>query len=140
METSTQRRRPQGFLAVGIFFFFGAIMATLAAVTLLNPGTILDAAWVLNKAGHRGLMAMHRTAGLLFLVLVFALALAGTGWLGRRRWGWWLAVLIIATNLAGDAIRFAGGDFLPGSVGILFAGALLLYMTRPALRDYFQKP
>lgn len=40
---------PTGFLAIGIFLFFGATMASLAATTLLWPGTALDRLWVLNR-------------------------------------------------------------------------------------------
>jgi hypothetical protein len=36
------RTKAQGFTAIGIFLFFGALMASLAAVTLLWRGTVLD--------------------------------------------------------------------------------------------------
>jgi len=32
---------PRGFLAIGVFFVFGATIAAYAAVTLVMPGTIL---------------------------------------------------------------------------------------------------
>ena len=41
-----------GFAAVGIFLFFGATMASLAAITLLWRGTSLDRIWSLNPAAY----------------------------------------------------------------------------------------
>src|SRR5712692_8539447 len=42
-----------GFTAVGIFLFFGAIMASLAATTLLWRGTALDRLWALNPIAYK---------------------------------------------------------------------------------------
>ncbi|MGH9499705.1 MAG: hypothetical protein ACRD3L_11260 [Terriglobales bacterium] len=130
--------RPRGWLAIGIFLLWGAAMATFAAVTLIFPGTFLDRAWVLNPKGHAGLTAIGRWAGFLFPLLAMALTAAGIGWLNRRRWGWTLAVLLIATNALGDLTRLLSGAWLEGGVGVLLAGALLIYMTRPRMRNYFQ--
>ena len=45
---ASSEKRPIGFVPIGVFFSFGATMATYAAVTLAVPGTILDQAWKLN--------------------------------------------------------------------------------------------
>jgi hypothetical protein len=130
--------RPRGWLAIGAFLLWGAAMATFAAITLIFPGTILDRAWVLNPTGHAGLTALGHWVGFLFPLLGLALLLAGIGWLKRRRWGWMLAVLLIAINATGDLIRLFSGAWVEGSVGILIAGALLVYMTRPTMRAAFR--
>lgn len=75
--------------------------------------------------------------GLLFLSLAAALAIAGTGWLKRRRWGWQLAVVIIGTQVLGDVTNIFYGRIIPGVVGVTIAGALLFYMTRPFIRACF---
>jgi hypothetical protein len=130
--------RPAGFFALGAFFFFGAMMATLAATTLLRPGTMLDRAWVLNRPGHDQLASVGRWIGIPFLIFAVVLFLAGLGWFKRRRWGWLLGVGVIAVNLIGDLIHFIAGDWLRSTVGVVIAGALLVYITRPRLRVYFQ--
>jgi hypothetical protein len=99
---ATSEKRPAGFLPIGIFFFFGATMATYAAITLAIPGTILDAAWKLNPEGHAQLASLGRIMAVPFLVLAAALFVAGLGWFRRRRWGWVLGVALIAINLTGD--------------------------------------
>jgi hypothetical protein len=115
-------------------------MATYAAVTLLHPGTFLDRAWVLNPRAHTELTPLGRVVGFPFLVLAVLLFLAGVGWFRRRYWGWILGVTIIAINLSGDLVHFAFRDRLRGGVGVVIAGALLLYMTRPAMRRHFSGP
>jgi hypothetical protein len=127
----------RGITAVGIFLLFGAAMALLAGITLVRPGTVLDSAWTLNPRAYKQLAPLGRTVGILFLVLSVGLGVAGIGWLRRRKWGWGLAVTIISTQILGDLVNALSGQFIQGSVGIVFAGALLLYMTRPYIRCMF---
>jgi hypothetical protein len=65
------------------------------------------------------------------------LAAAGIGWFGRRHWGWRLAVAIIATQIFGDVINCVRGDWLPGGIGVVIAGALLLFFLRPTVKKAF---
>lgn len=129
--------RPRGFVPIGLFFVFGATMAAYAAVTLLKPGTMLDALWALNKRGHAGLVLLGRGTVLLFAVLSVLLALAAVGWFRRKYWGWMLGVTIIAINATGDLINGVMGEWLKGAVGAVIAGLLLIYMTRARVRNYF---
>jgi len=132
----SETTRPTGFLALGIFFFFGSFMATYATITLLKPGTFLDRAWELNPVGHAGLSSMGRAIGIPFLILATALFLAGIGWLRRKRWGWFLGTGIIASNLVADLVHLALGDW-KSLVGVVIAALLLFYMTRNRVRTYF---
>lgn len=74
------RKSPWGIGAVGIFLFFGAIMASLAGTTLLWPGTVLDHMWALNPRAYKELAPFGRVMGIPFLLLGVALAVAGMGW------------------------------------------------------------
>jgi hypothetical protein len=139
MNISESDRKPRGWLAIGIFLLWGACMATFAGITLIFPGTVLDRAWVLNPRGHAGLIALGRWPGFLFPVLGLVLAAAGIGWLKRRFWGWTLAVLLIGGNALGDAIRMVSGAWLEGAVGVVIAGALLLYIVSRNVRSYFKR-
>jgi hypothetical protein len=135
----TNSANPAGLTAVGYFLFFGMTMASVAATTLLWPGTPLDRAWSLNPSAHRQLLPFGRTVGFLFVLLAASLAIAGTGWFKRRRWGWMLAVAIISTQVLGDLINLLRGDVFRGISGFALAGALLAYLLRPAVRNSFPR-
>ncbi len=129
--------RPVGFAAIGAFLFFGATMATLAATTLLWPGTFLDFAWRLNPDAYAQLAPIGAPVGVLFLLLGLALVAAGVGWFRRRLWGWRLAAGIIAIQVLGDVVNCIRGDWLRGGTGVLIAGALLFFLLRPSVRNAF---
>jgi len=128
---------PRGMTAIGIFLLFGSATALLAGISLVRPGTTLDHLWALNPHAYKQLAPLGRTVGPLFLLLSALLGIAGTGWLRRRKWGWQLAVTIIAIQIVGDVVSALRGQVVPGSVGVVVAGALLLYMTRPYVRSVF---
>jgi hypothetical protein len=60
MNGTSPHPRPAGWLAIGIFLLVGALMATIAGITLILPGTFLDPMWALNKTGHAGLVSMAK--------------------------------------------------------------------------------
>jgi hypothetical protein len=126
-----------GFNAIGIFLFFGAIMASLAATTLLWRGTVLDRLWALNPTAYKQLVPLGGIVEILFLMLGVALTTAGIGWFRRRLWGWKLAVVIIATQVLGDVVNCLRGDFLRGGTGVIIAGALLLFLLQSKVRATF---
>jgi hypothetical protein len=126
-----------GFTAVGIFLFLGAIMASLAATTLLWRGAALDRVWALNPIAYKQLVPLGSAVGVLFALLGAALTTAGIGWFRRRLWGWRLAVLIIATQVLGDVVNCVRGDWLRGGTGVIIAGAILLFLLQPRIRAMF---
>jgi hypothetical protein len=126
-----------GFTAVGIFLFFGATMASLASTTLLWRGTALDRIWELNPIAYKQLAPLGYPVGFLFLLLGAALATAGIGWFRRRVWGWRLAVIIVAIQFLGDVLNCARGDLLRGGIGVIIAGALLLFLLQRKIRATF---
>jgi hypothetical protein len=128
---------PPGFAAIGVFLFFGAVMASLAAITLLWRGTSLDDIWSLNPLAYKQLVPLGRAVGIVFLLLGLALTAAGSGWFRRRRWAWRLTVAIIAAQVVGDVINCVKGDWLHGGIGFVVAGALLLFLLRPPVKNAF---
>ncbi len=132
------RRSPRGVIAMGIFLLFAAAMALLAGITLASPGTVLDRMWTINPRAYKQLAPLGRSVGILFSVLSVGLGAAGIGWFRRRKWGWVLAVSIISIQILGDVVNALRGQVIEGSVGIVLAGALLLYMTRPYVRGMFE--
>lgn len=138
--TGFDRARPLNtpdFTGIGIFLFFGAVMAGLAAITLLWRGTPLDRIWNLNPIAYKQLAPLGAKVGILLLLLSAALATAGIGWFRRRLWGWRLAVAIIATQVLGDVVNCARGDWPHGAIGVLIAGALSAFLLRSRISTMF---
>ena len=131
------RPKVRGFTAIGVFLFFGAAMATLAATTLLWRGTALDRIWTLNPSAYQELAPLGSWVGISFLLLSVVLTTAGLGWFRRRLWGWGLAVGIIATQALGDIVNCLRGGWLRGGIGVVIASALLFFLLRPRTRATF---
>jgi len=112
-------------------------MAALAGTTLVRPATKLDRMWKLNPVAYQQLQPFGARAGTLFLVLSAALLLAAIGWFRRRRWGWAMAIAIIATQVIGDLINALRGDLVRGAIGFAIAAGLLLYLVSPRMRAAF---
>src|SRR5260370_36621638 len=108
----TVKTKTPGFTAVGIFLLFGAVMASLAATTLLWQGTRLDRLWDLNPMAYKQLAPLGTRVGIFFMLLGAALTTAGVGWFRKRLWGWRLAVVIIATHVLADGANYVLGDLL----------------------------
>jgi hypothetical protein len=98
----------------------------------------LDHMWELNAAAYRQLAPHGNIFGVAFLELSAALAIAGTGWLRRRVWGWRLAVAIIATQVLGDVVTVFTGQWVKGGVGVMVAVGLLLYLESPRVQAAFE--
>jgi len=128
---------PPGFTAIGVFLYAAAATTTFAATTLLGPGTPLDRVWALNPNAYKQLAPLRLIFGIVFLLLAAALITGGIGWFRRRRWGWRIATAIIATQVLGDAVNCIRGDWLRGVVGVVIAGALLLFLLRRRVRGAF---
>jgi hypothetical protein len=134
---SIRTESPRGITAVGIFLFFGALMAFLAGTTLIWRGTALDRLWALNAPAYKQLAPFGTTAGALFLLLGTTLTAAGVGWLRRRIWGLRLAVVIIGAQVLGNLVNVFRGDIVRGGAGSAIAVALLIYLLRPKVRAAF---
>lgn len=112
-------------------------MAALAGVTLVWPGTSLDRMWRLNPRAYAQLVPLGRAAGIPFLLLGFALAVASVGWFKLRIWGWRIAVAVIAIQVLGDGVNLFLKHFVEGAVGVAIAGALLFYLLSAKVRGIF---
>ncbi len=123
--------------AIGIFLFFGALMASLAGATLLWRGTVLDRMWALNPRAFRELAPHGSAVGIPFLLLGVTLAVAGIGWFKCRLWGWRLAVAVIAAQVLGNLGNIWMSHYLEGGIGVAIAGALLLYLVRADVKGVF---
>jgi hypothetical protein len=134
-----ETRPPVTPVALGVFSLFAATMAALSSVTLLAPGTPLDAMWRIKPAAHAQLLAMGPVVGVGFALLCGAALATSVGTFGRRRWGWWAAVVGVCANATGDAINALAGSWAEGLVGVSITAAIVWWLTRPSVRALFRR-
>lgn len=133
------KAKPVGIFLIAIFFALATCVLISVGLALLFPGTEMEAIWRLYPA-RRALLMPHRNwLGPGFLTLAFAMACASIGCFRRRTWGWSLAVAIFALNGIGDAVQLAMGHWIEGAVGVIVAGAVLLYLSRLNTKRAFRR-
>ena len=129
--------RPVGVLLLALFFLAATGVLISVGISLLLPGTPLDAIWLLRPDRQALLMPYRQYVGPGFLALAIPMALASVGCFLGKPWGWWLAVAIFAANGIGDAVQLLTGHLLEGAFGLVVAGALIFWLTRPQVRAAF---
>src|SRR5581483_3033098 len=122
---------------MAIFWVFAACMAALAGITLVWRGTMLDKVWALNKPAYAVLSPIAGVVGPLFLVLSAIMVSITMGWLRRKLWAWWLALIVLGTQIIGDIVNLVRGDLLRGIAGVVIASALLFLLAQREVRDQF---
>ncbi len=131
--------RPRAITALSVFFLFGAAMSFTASVSLLTSNTVIESMWRLNPRAHENLSSLGLWAvGLLATVSLCCLA-AAIGLWTISRWGYWLAVGLIATNLIGDITNVVLGTEPRAIVGVPIAGLILAYLMSRRVRALFSK-
>lgn len=138
MKTVTKSEsRPAGITALSIFFLFGATMSFIAFVSLLFPGSILEPMWRLNPRAHEGFAVMGVWAIVLMCVVSVACASAAVGLWHGARWGYRLAIILLAINLLGDIVNVALGTEPRAVVGVPIVLALLAFLMSRRVRSFF---
>jgi hypothetical protein len=122
-----------------LFFTIAACILLGVGMALLMPGSKLEVIWKLYPARRLLLMPYHRWLGPGFLILAIVMVSASIGCFRRRMWGWWLAAIIFIVNGLSDAGQILIGHFLEGGIGVAAASAFLFYLSRPKVRESFNK-
>jgi hypothetical protein len=94
--------------------------------------------WRIKPAEYARLLTMGLWPALGFLLLSPLMAAASVGLFRRRRWAWWLAVVIFAVNATADALRGASGAYIEGAIGVAATVLVLWWLTRPRVRALFR--
>ena len=120
--------RPAGILALTLFFYLATVITFAGALSLLEPGSALDALWNLNPVAREGLDEIGGWATALFFLVSVACAVAAAGLWIRKAWGRRVAIGVLVVNMVGDF----GSVFFRGDaralVGLPIAGILTAYL------------
>lgn len=124
-------------ILLGVFFAFATCILVSVGLALLFPDTGFETIWRLYEARRAMLMPYRAWLGPGFLALAAIMAAAFYGNFARDEWGRRLAIGIFAGNGLGDAVQLFTGHILEGTIGIVFAVALVVWLTRPATRALY---
>lgn len=82
---------------------------------------------------------MGSAAVWLMIAVCIACAFTTIGLWLRRRWGYWLAVVMLVVNLCGDVVNVIIGTEPRAIIGIPIVSAILVYLLRKQTRYQFSK-
>jgi hypothetical protein len=136
MRRSLRRTRPFGVNALVALFVIGTCASFISAVSLLFPGSFLELIWQLNPRAREGFSRIGGWAIVLMIVVCGACVLTAIGLWRRRPWGYWLAVLMLLINLAGDLINVMTGAEPQAIIGVPIVLLILVYLLRNRRRIY----
>ena len=131
-----RKKPPLVTRVISVIAFASTIIALVAGLSLVWPGTVFDLLWKLNPAARTEFVSGGRLVGLLFLCLAIMTSVAGVGLVKGKAWAWWLALLLLVAVGAVNLTRLLAGD--PGEVfGTPFTLALLVLHVQPKVREFF---
>jgi len=133
------KARPLGVIALIVLFAIGTGASFISAVSLMFPGSFLEPIWHLNPNARAGFSRIGSWAILLMIAVCLSCAFTTIGLWRRRRWGYWLAVVMLVVNLAGDVVNVINGTEPRAIIGIPIVVALLAYLLRKPMRDHFSQ-
>ena len=129
--------RPFGLIALVILFVIGTCASFISAVSLIFPGSFLEPIWSLNPNARAGFTRIGSAAIWLMIAVCIACLFTAIGlWLGRR-WGYWLAVLMLVVNLCGDLVNVITGTEPRAIIGIPIVAVVLAFLLRKRTRYHF---
>jgi hypothetical protein len=100
---------------------------------------MLDAMWRIQLEEHQQLLRAGLPASVGFVGLAAIMAITSVGTFQRRRWAWWLAMIIFIINGIGDAVRGMFGARAEGVVDVAVVLVILSWLTRPRVRGLFRR-
>src|SRR5215471_11522620 len=122
--------RSNGVTVLSLFFVFGSLMSGLATMMLIFRGGVLEPLWQLNPRARDSFTAMGPWALLLMTVVCLACATAAIGLWRCTRWGFWTALIILATNLVGDLTNTVVTGDWRSMIGLPIGGFMLAYLIQ----------
>jgi hypothetical protein len=126
--------------ALGLVLLAGAACAGLGAWSLAYPDSPVNAVWSLKPDARHDMLEWGPLAIGGLVAIAVLTARAGLGLLTRHRWGWRLALMLVALNLLGDLVRAYLGHMVAGLTGAVIAGTLCVLLLRPPVRQLFKRP
>ena len=134
------KAHPLGVVLLITLFAIGVCASFLSAVSLIFRGSFLEPIWRLNPHAREGFSHMGGWAVVLMIVVCVACLSTVIGLWRGRWWGYWLALIMLMINLAGDLINVITGAERRAAFGIPVAIFIMAYLLSHQNRDRFRRP
>jgi uncharacterized membrane protein (DUF2068 family) len=136
----TNSFRPRLITALSVFFLVGAAMSLTASISLFQPNSFLEPMWRLNIRAHQNLSSLGLWAVVMLSSVSALCAAAAIGLWRGSKWGYWLAIGLMATNLIGDVTNVVLGTEPRAIVGVPIVTAILAYLLlSKTVRHFFSR-
>jgi hypothetical protein len=133
-------RRPKAIAVISAFLIAAAAIAAVVGNALLFPGSLLEWLSQFNRPAMVTFRAWGKAPGVLLVFLSAACVVASIELLSGRRWAWWFAVVLFATNGAGDAVSFVRTEnHLRSACGAIISSAFLFVLSRDHVRQFCRR-
>lgn len=131
--------KPTGITVVSILVFVVAVISLVVGVSMFIIGTPLDMLWTIKASLSPSIRGTVEgiILGIFLLILGMVLLASGYGLLKGNKIAWWAVVVIFGVNGLGDLISLIMGN-IDSISGVVIVGILLVYLTRPHVRNYFK--
>jgi hypothetical protein len=136
---TSAKPRPIGITALVTLFSFGAFASFISAVSLSFPGSVLEPVWRLNPRAREGFNHMGAWSIVLMITVCVTCVFTVVGLSRGRRWGYWIALVMLVLNLAGSLINVITASEPRAIVGIPIVLLILVYLLRARTRQYFDQ-
>ena len=133
------KTRPFGVKALVILFAIGAFASFISTVSLSFPGSFFEVMWRLNPRAREGFDHIGSWSIPLMAIVCLSCVLTTIGLWRGRRWGYWLALIMLVLNLAGSLINFITGSEPRAIIGIPIVLIILTYLLNQRTKEYFDE-
>ena len=137
-ESQKENKMPFGLKLIVIFLFLAFILSSLAGISLIKPGTILDMMWQSKKAELESMKPYVLVLGYFLVILGISMLVSGIGLIKKQTWAWWIALIVFSTNGISDLVSSISRAQPESLIGVLIVGLLILYLFKKNVKAYLQ--
>lgn len=125
------RVRPAGVTILAILQMLGGVLIFLIGIAAVSVAGMTS---VLSTYGYGYLAgAIGVVGGVIVVIGLIGIGIGFGLWKGMS-WAWWGTLIFSVLGVLGSLVTLPGGV-----VGLLIEAAILYYLTRPGVRQYFGK-